>query len=110
MNGSRGTGRQLISGPFHCANKLFEAHVNTTCRRLGLDPDRAQSYPLPAVRKPAPTVAGDRRDDAEGDSSARASSWATTRARAAVVFRDRRLDFYLLKTPYVAGSFEGFPR
>ena len=33
---------------------------------LGLGPDRTESYPLLAVRKPASTVAGDRRGDAEG--------------------------------------------
>ena len=32
--------------------------------KLGLGPDRTESYLL-AIRKPAPTVAGDRRHDAE---------------------------------------------
>ena len=39
---------------------------NTTRCRLGLDPDRAESYPLLAVHKLAPTVAGDRRDAESG--------------------------------------------
>ena len=43
--------------------------MNTTRPRLGLSPDRMDSYTLLAVRKPAPTVAGDRRGDAEGGPS-----------------------------------------
>ena len=31
-------------------------------RRLGLGPVRVENYPLLVVRKPAPTVAGDRRE------------------------------------------------
>ena len=64
---------------------LRGALVNTTRRRLGLCPDRTESYPLLVIRKPAPTVAGDRRGDAEGASwvasptSARASFRAPTR-------------------------------
>ena len=51
----------LVSGPFNCTDSSSLRHAwNTTHRRLGLGPNRTESYPLLAIRKPAPTVAGDR--------------------------------------------------
>ena len=58
-----------VSSPFRCADSSLRRVWNTTQRRLGLGPDRTESYPLLAVRKLAPTVAGDHRDDVESGPS-----------------------------------------
>ena len=68
--------------PFLCVDSSLRRAWNTKRSRLGLGPDRTASYPLHAVHKPAPTVAGDRRDDAE--SAPQASSPPPTRTHSEI--------------------------
>ena len=44
-----------VLGPFFSADSSLRRAWNTTRRRLGIDPDRTESYQLLAVRKTAPT-------------------------------------------------------
>ena len=73
FNVSRGSGRQSGIRPLlHISDgSSLRRAWNTTQRRYGLVPDRTTSYPLLAVRKTVPTVAGLRRvtSDAPGVSS-----------------------------------------
>ena len=63
-NGSRDPCRQLARyrATSAVADNSLLLSLNTTCRRHGFSPDRTVSYPLLTDRKPAPTVAGDRRE------------------------------------------------
>ena len=63
LNGSHDRQLARLIGPLQIVlTSLWGARgTYTTRRRRGLGPDRAASYPLLAVRKPAPMVAGDRR-------------------------------------------------
>ena len=60
-----------VSGPFNSADSSIKRAWKTTRSWHGLGPDRSASYPLFVVRKPAPTVARERRakSDTPGVSS-----------------------------------------